>query len=1126
MLYLVLLITTISSVGSTRYSFHHSPVHKFGFLSNVYSNFRTIYEQRSFGNDVSCSTMTTETTKQPLKRKILRVTPFQDDLSKFSENNITYKKQCFLKEDIPLPPSLPKEQAQGDPKQKKETLPSTIFFTQKVAVKDEKKRQKKAPKSPVFVPLLSPPPMPKKSEHMGEFIHLHPKMFVVPPPPKTDYLHKKREKGYFCKKEEETLKQIVANSCSVTEVEEVLFDENDIDISFYFLKNIVFLSMKTFFQIFARYVVIDTEATGLGNGHKLTEIGCVVVEGMQITGEQFHSLIDPQRHVGPAAHRLTGYTLQFLSDYPTFDKIAPFFRRFVGSSPLVFHNAHFDLKLIHEGFKAAGIDIKYENTHTIIDTLTLARKNAAEKKIERKNNLTELCDYFGIKTSARYKHGARIDALLTAQAFLKLIREKKENFLKYSDWNEMPRFNLFERFSKINETKGIKIFKKFGIKSPLPENFLYSESLYHEQLDDFFPAIIIPFYHKKKDYEGCLVKYDIAHPILEYHPEYKKGVVLKHFYGKAQNTYSRIFGYGEKTLFIGRIIHALLVRDVLQEDDLLSILNINEKEYEIRGVFDTVCFESLYIPEETRQIFLLIDYFEKEKCIVKKTLSRVIERFCHTQFLSFYSVILKEKDLLEWQIKYKQENWIVRQDDMKKDKRIIEIENSFLKRLIIDFNADKKMVFVGEERITDPNTEILFSKPKIRVRCVTLRTKESKNATSHFTEEIVIRNTAEALKSALELKNFKDLVFIEKIDQALKLYNESFPITNDCVVQKYCDARGFHFPLPKDFRYREKDYHPWLEGAYPALIVPLYNKTNKIAGIHRIFFHPNGEPLPKKSTTGTKIPIKLSLGKTVACANEIYKESILKYKVPTEEDQAELVMLSEGFENGLIVKDTFEYLSKTDPVYTHKIHTHFGIKDTFCIKGCIGINGLIDVPLYEKTQTVVLLADNDGDNEAAKATIRQTIEKFLSFNKKVYLVFPEGQSGEKLDINDVFLRDKENPFYKVGELLLKSIRILRVEDLGADSQSLQETFLKIRNCDMNAYQTISPSDITVESKSSSTCSKKQKKPFIDIPISIDEEEASEKQLSYFSEETIQDLDFLSIAIDKEADYFERKRYHH
>jgi DNA polymerase-3 subunit epsilon len=1163
--FLIFIFLTICSFASSPQLLRPSPIMRQGFFGLIHETLKNIYDR---GHTQSLSQATSETTPIPAikhditKRKVLKI-PYRKDEEEIIQRNDHGLPQLFFECTIPLAPLVPISALKQSTKMSQNLTENVAGIAKQIQKNRNPSIPTKAPPAPYRPPILLPPPMPQKTEQL---MALHQKMFIPPPPPK-DVILEKSEKSYKAKttppiiehlihkendhsfkkindqgtsdvkKKEDTASLYPENKKTTFQLED---DEIEILSS---LKDVKFFSLKLFYQMFARYVVIDTEATGLGQGQKITEIGCVVIEGMQITGEQFHSLINPQRHVSPSAHKLTGYTLSFLSDFPTFDQIAPFFEKFVSDSPIVLHNAHFDLKLIREGFMASKVERDFEKTNPIFDTLTLARKNAALHKIERKNNLTLLCEHFKIKTTDRVKHGARIDALLTAQVFLKLFWEDPENFVKHTNWDNLPRFNVFDKFTTLNKTNGRTLFEKFGVKSPLPNQFLYAQRLYHPQLNDHFPATIIPFYKREDDLFGFFVRYHIRAPILESHQNYNNNIVLKNFYGHASSSYATLFSAGDKVLFVGSIIHGLLVRDALQDPSLLEALNIGKEDHTIRGVLTTQCFKTLEIYPSTRQIFLLIDHFDKEKESMRQTLTSVIERFCHKQFFSFYNVILNEQNLIDWQVKYMQENWIVTKDFIEDGKRFIEIRSELYKKFMIVFDNSQKKVFVEEKEINDPNTELLFSDPKITIRCVTLKTKETKLSLAYFMADVMVKKTEESLKRSLELKNLKDLIFIGKIEQALRMYNESLTITDNSPVKKYCTARGILFPLPTDFRYREEDYHPWLEKNYPVLIVPLYNQRNKIVGIHRIFFHQSGEPLPKRSLDGEKIPTKLSLGKTVASANELYKESVLKYKTPTDNDHAQVVMLSEGFENGLIVRDALDYLAKNDPAYAAKIHAHFGINDTFSIKGCVGINGLIDVPLYDETKTVILLADNDGNNDAAKATIKQTIEKFLSLNKQVYLVFPEGNRGEKLDINDVFLRTKKNPFHEIGHMLLRSIQVVDAKSLAENNESLQDIFLRLKgefekqknaehekftpyqNCDSIRFE-----DVILETTQEESFNQIHlEKPFQDFEIDLSEKNYSQKedlhtvmpQPLFYDPQRLNDL---IVDISCRAESLEKKRY--
>ncbi|MGK0445895.1 MAG: DNA polymerase-3 subunit epsilon, partial [Bermanella sp.] len=65
-----------------------------------------------------------------------------------------------------------------------------------------------------------------------------------------------------------------------------------------------------------RQIVLDTETTGIGEGHKIIEIGCVELINRKLTGRHYHQYVNPQRLVDPEAMEVHGITDEFLQDKP------------------------------------------------------------------------------------------------------------------------------------------------------------------------------------------------------------------------------------------------------------------------------------------------------------------------------------------------------------------------------------------------------------------------------------------------------------------------------------------------------------------------------------------------------------------------------------------------------------------------------------------------------------------------------------------------------------------------------------------------------------------------------------------------------------------------------------------
>lgn len=170
-----------------------------------------------------------------------------------------------------------------------------------------------------------------------------------------------------------------------------------------------------------REIVLDTETTGFepSQGHRLVEIGCLELVNHSPTGRIFHTYINPNREVPQEAYRVHGLSYEFLKDHPSFEDIASAFLEFIEESPLVIHNAKFDMNFINAELKKhQREEIPF---HRAIDTLLIARQKFPGSPA----SLDALCKRFGVDNKARNKHGALLDAELLAQVYVELIGEKQ-----------------------------------------------------------------------------------------------------------------------------------------------------------------------------------------------------------------------------------------------------------------------------------------------------------------------------------------------------------------------------------------------------------------------------------------------------------------------------------------------------------------------------------------------------------------------------------------------------------------------------------------------------------------------------------------------------------------------------
>jgi DNA polymerase-3 subunit epsilon len=166
-----------------------------------------------------------------------------------------------------------------------------------------------------------------------------------------------------------------------------------------------------------REIVFDTETTGFepGEGHRIVEIGLVELMDHFPTGRSKQFYLNPERDVPIESQRIHGLSTEFLSDKPLFAHVAEEFLEFVGDAVLVIHNASFDMKFINAELSRLGrTPLSLART---VDTIEIAKRKIPGARY----SLDELCRRFSIDLTARSKHGALLDAELTAQVYLELV---------------------------------------------------------------------------------------------------------------------------------------------------------------------------------------------------------------------------------------------------------------------------------------------------------------------------------------------------------------------------------------------------------------------------------------------------------------------------------------------------------------------------------------------------------------------------------------------------------------------------------------------------------------------------------------------------------------------------------
>jgi DNA polymerase III subunit epsilon len=173
-----------------------------------------------------------------------------------------------------------------------------------------------------------------------------------------------------------------------------------------------------------REIVLDTETTGLNpaTGDRIVEIAAVEMVNKVVTNNVFHAYVNPERDMPSEAYRIHGISGEFLKDKPLFKDISNEFIEFIGTSPLVIHNAQFDIRFINHEFSMLKLPLL--ELSNAIDTLPMARAKFPGIRV----NLDALCRMFNVDNSGRKFHGALKDSYLLAQVYVELTGGRQNSF--------------------------------------------------------------------------------------------------------------------------------------------------------------------------------------------------------------------------------------------------------------------------------------------------------------------------------------------------------------------------------------------------------------------------------------------------------------------------------------------------------------------------------------------------------------------------------------------------------------------------------------------------------------------------------------------------------------------------
>ena len=221
-----------------------------------------------------------------------------------------------------------------------------------------------------------------------------------------------------------------------------------------------------------RKLILDTETTGLDveSGDRIIEIGIIEMIDNIKTGNDYHVLLNPEKNIGKSAQKIHGISNEDLKDKPKFSDIADEFKDYLNDSPLIIHNADFDLKFLDFELENCG---RKKLTNEIIDTLLIARKEFPGQSV----SLDSLCKKLKIDNTNRNYHNAILDADLLSSVYLKLTLGKQTTFKLNTD-----QFSSEERTEKNNLNKERQMIENRKELNYLPEEEYSQHKKFIKQL--------------------------------------------------------------------------------------------------------------------------------------------------------------------------------------------------------------------------------------------------------------------------------------------------------------------------------------------------------------------------------------------------------------------------------------------------------------------------------------------------------------------------------------------------------------------------------------------------------------------------------------------------------------------
>lgn len=166
-----------------------------------------------------------------------------------------------------------------------------------------------------------------------------------------------------------------------------------------------------------RFVVVDTETTGFHayGGDEIVSVALIEQQGLERTGREYQTLVDPGREVPEESRAIHGLTDEALQGQPSIVEVLPRLLEFIDDAVLVGHHINFDMRFLN---KALLKNMYCQLGNPLVDTMLLHLAYSGRMGHYTLEDVARYC-----RVEIRDRHTAYGDAAATSEIFNTLTRQ-------------------------------------------------------------------------------------------------------------------------------------------------------------------------------------------------------------------------------------------------------------------------------------------------------------------------------------------------------------------------------------------------------------------------------------------------------------------------------------------------------------------------------------------------------------------------------------------------------------------------------------------------------------------------------------------------------------------------------